>query len=72
LTAMTLLPLYSLGWTADDEVAAEGSDVPGGGGSNNPWVTLSYACSQVGAGTHTIHLADGTYTDNGTCPLAVG
>lgn len=36
------------------------------------WLTLSYACAHVSAGSHTIHVAAGTYTETAQSELAVG
>ena len=43
------------------------------GGVGDPWASLSYACSQVAAGAHTIHINAGNYdSDTGQCILALG
>ena len=49
------------------------------GGSNantglagQPWATLAYACSQVSAGSHTINVGVGTFTENTAMSLATG
>lgn len=50
-----------------------------GGGSNSntglsgsPWLTLAHATANVPAGSHTIHMAAGTYTESVQSVLAVG
>ena len=53
-------------------VSVNGSDSTGNGTANNPWASLSYACSQVATSGDTIHINPGNYTDNNQCILAIG
>ncbi len=53
-------------------VSVNGSDSTGNGTTNNPWASLSYACSQVATSGDTIHINPGNYTDNNQCILAIG
>ena len=49
-----------------------GSNKGGIGSKNNPWQSLSYACSQVQNAGDIIWINAGNYTDNSTCNLALG
>lgn len=42
------------------------------GSVGNPWLTLSYACSQVTTAGDTIYVNSGTYNETARCNLSVG
>lgn len=52
--------------------AANNGDNAHDGSSGSPWLTVTYACSQVAAGTHTIHIGAGTFNETTQSLLAVG
>jgi len=49
----------------------EAGDNDDGGGVGDPWLTLTYACTQV-APPDIIHVNAGTYIENTVCALAAG
>jgi parallel beta-helix repeat protein len=69
---LLLIPLRLFG--TDYYVRTDGSNSNNGlaNTSGGAWLTLAYACSQVSAGTHTIHIAAGTYTETATSYPALG
>jgi len=52
--------------------AANGGDDGHDGSVGSPWLTVSYACSQVAAGAHTIHIGVGTFTETAQSVKALG
>ena len=53
-------------------ISTSGNNTTGDGSRDNPWNSLSYACSRVKTPGDIIYINAGTYTDNNTCNLAVG
>jgi len=77
LTALTLAALLLLvfaavpAWAGNTYYVTKiGNDTSGDGSSGNPWLTISYALTQVSAGD-TINVAAGTYNENITIDKAV-
>ena len=52
--------------------AANNGDNAHNGSIGSPWLTLTYACSQVSAGAHTIHVGAGTFNESARANLNVG
>lgn len=52
--------------------SANGGNNSNNGSSGSPWLTLSYACGQVTAGAHTIHVGAGTFAESSQSLLAAG
>ncbi len=67
-----LLMAFSQIYATTFYVSVNGSDSTGDGSTNNPWASLSYACSQVTTSGDVIHINPGNYTDNNQCILAIG
>jgi parallel beta-helix repeat protein len=53
-------------------VATTGANAGHAGTINDPWLTLSYACSQIATPGYVIHVNAGTYIENSTCYLSPG
>jgi hypothetical protein len=53
-------------------VSPNGNNQRGDGSLNNPWATLSFACSHVTTFGDIIHVNAGAYTDNTQCVLSLG
>lgn len=58
---------------SDYYISPTGTNTPTAGTLLNPWATLAYACSQISAGTHTIHASTGTFNEvaQSVVPLGV-
>jgi len=62
---LPILLVFSLSTFANDYYVDDGgSDVTGNGSQGNPWKTITHSISQISQipdGTHTLHVASGTY-----------
>ncbi len=56
----------------DYHVSSTGSDTTGNGTTSTPWASVAHASSQVAAGSHTINIAAGTYTETARIVLRPG
>lgn len=72
LLILSLLISSSSIWATDYFVSPSGSNANSGTSSSKAFKTIAYACDQVPAGAHTIHLAAGTYVETQTAFLKTG
>lgn len=72
LSILLLLPACKVAFATEYYVTTGGNDTTGDGSVGNSWLTLAKACTSVAAGTHTINLGAGTFTETAKCELATG
>ena len=72
LSIALLIASCCVAFATEYYIATTGNDTTGDGTSGTPWLTLAKACTSVAAGSHTINIAAGTYTETAKCTLAAG
>jgi hypothetical protein len=72
LSIALLIASCCVAFATEYYIATTGNDSTGDGTIGTPWLTLAKACTSVAAGSHTINVAAGTYTETAKCTLAAG